>query len=229
MRVIAGERRGFQLKGPPDKGTRPMTDMVREALFSVLASLGAGPGRVLDLYAGTGALGIEALSRWADRAEFVEQSAGAVAVIRENLTRTRYGDVAAVHQVPVLAFVARSGAGTAPFDLVFLDPPYADADIVEVLTAVGESALIQSGSLVVLGHWPRLTPPPTAGRLERLRSRRHGDSCFTVYEVPLAPSAAGPSAAGPGTDESPDGAVDAAAVGRAEDGPGAGGRGSTQE
>lgn len=200
MRVIAGERRGFHLKGPADKGTRPMTDMVKEAVFSMLGSLGAEPDRVLDLYAGTGGLGIEALSRWAERAEFVEQATSAAAVVCENLARTRYDDVATVHQVPVQAFIARAEPGTEPFDLVFLDPPYADDDIVAVLTSVGESPLIQSGTLVVLGHWPRLTPPETAGSLVQLRSRRHGDSCFTIYEVPVETDDPGPA---PGTGGDP--------------------------
>ena len=184
MRVIAGERGGLQLKGPPSKATRPMTDKIKSAVFSMLASLGAEPDRVLDLYAGTGGLGIEALSRGAIHAEFVEQAAAAVAVIRSNLAHTRYADVSQVHQVPVSAFVSRGTPDGQPFDLVFLDPPYADEDIVDVLESIGESALIQSGSMVVLGHWPRLTPPPRAGRLELVRSRCHGDSCFTVYEWP---------------------------------------------
>ena len=185
MRVIAGERGGFQLKGPPSKATRPMTDKIKSAVFSMLASLGSEPDRVLDLYAGTGGLGIEALSRGAVRAEFVEQAAAAVAVIRANLAHTQYADVSTIHQLPVSTFVGRATTGTAPFDLVFIDPPYADDEIEDVLTSVGDSALIQSGSLVVLGHWPRFTPPATAGRLELIRSRCHGDSCFTVYEWPF--------------------------------------------
>lgn len=184
MRVIAGERRGFHLKGPPSKATRPMTDKVKGAVFSMLASLGSEPDRVLDLYAGTGGLGIEALSRGALHGEFVEQAGAAVAVIRANLAHTQYAGVSTVHQVPVSAFVARTAANVEPFDLVFLDPPYADDDIVAVLRSIGESTLIQSGSMVVLGHWPRLTPPAMAGRLELVRSRCHGDSCFTVYEWP---------------------------------------------
>lgn len=186
MRVIAGERGGFHLKGPPSKATRPMTDKIKSAVFSMLASLGSEPDRVLDLYAGTGGLGIEALSRGAARAEFVEQAAAAAAVIRANLAHTRYADVSTIQRLPVSTYIGRAGSNTEPFDLVFIDPPYADDDITEILTSVGYSGLIQSGTLVVLGHWPRFTPPPVAGRLELVRSRCHGDSCFTVYEWPLA-------------------------------------------
>ena len=184
MRVIAGDRGGFRLKGPSSRATRPMTDKIKSAVFSMLASLGSEPDRVLDLYAGTGGLGIEALSRGAIQADFVEQASAAVAVIRSNLEHTRYLDVSTIHQIPVSTYVARSTPSLEPFDLVFLDPPYADEDIIAVLESLGGSALIQSGSMVVLGHWPRLTPPATAGRLELVRTRCHGDSCFTVYEWP---------------------------------------------
>ncbi|HEV2527614.1 MAG TPA: RsmD family RNA methyltransferase [Thermomicrobiales bacterium] len=182
MRVIAGEVGGFRLRGPADRGTRPMTDKIKSALFSMLASLGAEPDRVLDLYAGTGGLGIEALSRGALQAEFVEQAPKAMAVVRANIEHCRYTDVTVTHQTSVAAFIARGAIGSEPFDLVFMDPPYADEDIVERLVQLGESTLLQSGALVVLGHWPRLTPPERAGRLSLLRSRCHGDSCFTVYE-----------------------------------------------
>ena len=185
MRVIAGERGGLRLKGPPSKATRPMTDKIKSAVFSMLASLGSEPDRVLDLYAGTGGLGIEALSRGASRADFVEQAGAAVAVIRANLAHTSYAAASTIHQLPVTAFISRSALCATAFDLIFLDPPYADEDIADVLRSIGESALIQSGTLVVLGHWPRLTPPAVAGRLELVRSRCHGDSCFTVYEWPL--------------------------------------------
>lgn len=184
MRVIAGDVGGFRLKGPASKGTRPMTDKVKSALFSMLSSLGAAPDRVLDLYAGTGGLGIEALSRWADHGTFVEQSSQAMAVVRANVEHCGYTAGSEFHQVSVQAFIARATASTSPYDLVILDPPYADEDIVTTLGSLGESTLIQSGSLVVLGHWPRLTPPERAGRLSLLRSRCHGDSCFTVYEWP---------------------------------------------
>lgn len=186
MRVIAGERGGLRLKGPPSKATRPMTDKIKSAVFSMLASLGSEPDRVLDLYAGTGGLGIEALSRGASYAEFVEQAGAAVSVIRANLAHTDYVAVSAVHQIPVTAFISRLLLTVTPFDLIIVDPPYADEDIIDIVQSIGESSLIQSGTLLVLGHWPRLTPPAAAGRLELVRTRCHGDSCFSVYEWPLS-------------------------------------------
>jgi 16S rRNA (guanine966-N2)-methyltransferase len=184
MRVIAGEAKGFTLKGPAGPGTRPMADKIRGALFSMLASLGVEPERVLDLYAGTGSIGIEALSRGADFAAFVEQNAAAAAVVRANLAHTKFADRAQVHQQSVQSFLQRAERPGAPaaFDLVILDPPYADPEIVPTLTRVGASPLVQSGAIVVIGHSPRVTLPERAGALERLRERCHGDSCFSIYE-----------------------------------------------
>jgi 16S rRNA (guanine966-N2)-methyltransferase len=184
MRVIAGERRGFQLKGPAGKFTRPMADRVREALFSMLASLGVEPVRVLDLYAGTGGIGIEALSRGAESADFVERNAAAAAVVRANLAHTRYTDVTRVYQEPVSTFLARAErnqTAIAPYDLIFMDPPYADSELVTMLERVGHSPLVESGATLVIGHSPRVTLPQHAGRLRRLRERCYGDSCFSIY------------------------------------------------
>lgn len=157
-----------------------MADKIRGALFNALASLGVEPEVVLDLYAGTGAIGIEALSRGAERADFVDQGREPCAVIRENLRTTGFAGAGTVHQMPVRQFIA-SGHGT--YDFVILDPPYADPGIPETLAMLGESGLVQSGSIIVLGHWPRLDLPERIGRLERLRHRCHGDSCFSIYEV----------------------------------------------
>lgn len=186
MRVIAGERRGFQLKGPAGRFTRPMADKIKGALFSMLASLGVEPVRVLDLYAGTGGIGIEALSRGAETADFVEQNAAAAAVVRANLAHTRYADVTHLYQEPVATFLARAernpGQAT-PYDLIIMDPPYADPDLVPTLERIGRSPLVESATVLAIGHSPRVTLPERAGRLTRLRERCHGDSCFSIYEA----------------------------------------------
>lgn len=184
VRVIAGDRRGFQLKGPAGRFTRPMADKIRGAVFSMLASLDVAPERVLDLYAGTGGIGIEALSRGADSVDFVEQNAAAAAVVRANIAHTKYDDVARVHQEPVSTFLARAERGGGrPYDFIIMDPPYADPDLVPTLERVGQSPLVESGTVLVIGHSPRVTLPEVAGKLERLRERCHGDSCFTIYEA----------------------------------------------
>lgn len=181
MRVISGSARGRRLKGPPSNETRPMADKIKGALFNALASLDVTPDRILDLYAGTGNIGIEALSRGGSWADFVERGREQVKVIRQNLENTGFADRSRVHQVPVRTYVATARA--EPYDFVILDPPYADPDILEILETVGSSQLVKSGTIVVIGHWPRLEMPERVGRLECLRSRCHGDSCFSIFEV----------------------------------------------
>ena len=190
MRVIAGEARGFRLKAPTTTRTRPMADKIKGALYSMLASLGVEPVRVLDLYAGSGAVGIEALSRGAERADFVEQNGAACTVIRDNLAHTKFADRAAVHQASVESFLARTPA--EPYDFVIMDPPYADPEIVANLTRLGRSALVAPGTVVAIGHSPRVTLPDEAPPLRRLRHRCHGDSCFSLYEVAAGGEGAAP-------------------------------------
>jgi 16S rRNA (guanine966-N2)-methyltransferase len=139
MRVIAGSAKGVRL-GPVPAGVRPVSDRAREGLFSSLAA--DVPGAVvLDLFAGTGALGIEALSRGAERAVFVERRRQAVRAVRDNLERTRLADRAVVVASDVLAFLTRDDETSGGFDLVLADPPYehpaADVDAVLAALAAG--------------------------------------------------------------------------------------------
>ncbi len=195
MRVITGSARGRRLKGPPSPATRPMADKIKGALFNTLSSLGVEPEIVLDLYAGAGSIGIEALSRGASRADFVDQGREQCATIRSNLATTSFESSGTVHQTSVRSFI---GVGRGVYDFVIVDPPYADPDIIETLELLGASSLVQSGTIVVIGHWPRLEMPERIGNLERLRNRCHGDSCFSVYEVAAfgASEDAGASAGG---------------------------------
>lgn len=180
MRVITGEAKGRKLKGPPSVATRPMQDKIKEALFSALESLDPDITRVLDLYAGTGSIGIEALSRGAEWADFVDQQRAACDVIRWNLAHTALSDRSAVHQMPVPQYLLRAAA---PYDLVILDPPYADPEIAATLAVLGESQLVESGTIVALGHWPKFDSDAVTGNLVLVRRRCHGDSCFSIYEV----------------------------------------------
>ena len=109
----------------------------------------------------------------------------AAAVVRANLAHTRYDDVSRVHQEAVTTFIARAerDPATRPYDLIFMDPPYADPDLVPVLERVGASPLVESATVLAIGHSPRVELPEHAGRLTRLRERCHGDSCFSIYEA----------------------------------------------
>jgi len=176
MRVIAGSARGQVLVAPKDRLTRPISDRVKEALFG---SIGARilDARVLDLYAGSGAVGIEALSRGAARATFVERGRAAVAAIRENLERTKLGDRADVHAADVLAFLS-SGTDLV-WEVVVLDPPYAERTLDLPLERLIPH--LAPGGLVVVKHFWR-TPMPSGLRLTPTRNRRFGETALTFLE-----------------------------------------------
>ena len=179
-RVIAGSAKGVRLAAPGE-GTRALTDRVKQTLFAILEPDLVGAA-VLDLFAGSGAAGIEALSRGADRAVFVEQDAGAARVIAGNLARARLSDRGRVVRRDALAWLGdpSGAAADGPFDLVVLDPPYADeAALVHTLERLG--AHVRPGGRVVAKHFWRTAPPATSGLLASERVRRFGETSLTFY------------------------------------------------
>lgn len=194
MRVIGGALGGRRLEAPPGRATRPTSDRVREALFNVLGDV--SDAAVLDLYAGTGALGIEALSRGARRVVFVENGRPALAVLRKNLSSLGLDDRARV--VPMLVTRALSTvAAEGPFDLALLDPPYAAIEEAgRVLAALSES-LVSAGATLVLEHASRDAPPEPPS-LRRTATRTYGDTAISFYELASAPPEDVPSGASEG-------------------------------
>jgi 16S rRNA (guanine966-N2)-methyltransferase len=180
MRVIAGSLKGRRLKTPAWEGLRPTSDKLRETLFNILAPRMAG-ARVLDGFAGTGALGIEALSRGAARVTFIEQDRRAQALIAENLAHCGIETGYTVLGVPVARGVAtlRADPALEPFDIVLLDPPYG-APAGEILAGV--DSLLASDGVVVLEHARRAAPPAASGSLVRVREVRSGNSALSLYE-----------------------------------------------
>lgn len=179
MRVIAGHLGGRRLVAPRGLATRPTTDRVREALFSALASVAGA--RVLDLYAGTGALGIEAISRGAASAVFVESARPAIAALRSNLATLGIEPICRVIAEPVARAVPKLKADPAPFDLVFADPPYDDVD--EALTALEALApALSQGARVVLEHASRRPPRPSA-TFGVVRTRTYGDTALAFLAL----------------------------------------------
>jgi 16S rRNA (guanine(966)-N(2))-methyltransferase RsmD len=183
--VIAGSAKGRHLKGPPRKGNRslarPSSDMVREALFSALDAVGADLSRVLDLYAGTGALGIEALSRGAAWCDFVERDRGMAEVIRKNLRLTGFELRSKVYPVPAERVLKQLNER---YTLILADPPYADVAAVGVLEALAASPLTAEDTIVVLEHSVRDEPAASLGPLCLIRVLRHGDSAISIYCPP---------------------------------------------
>ncbi|HEV8089916.1 MAG TPA: 16S rRNA (guanine(966)-N(2))-methyltransferase RsmD [Actinomycetota bacterium] len=181
MRVIAGSAKGVRLARVP-AGTRPLSDMAREGLFASLAGLVDG-ARSLDLYAGTGAMGIEALSRGAERATFVDRSAAAVAAVRENLRLTGFEAAGTTVRAAVERWVSGAPAQQGVFDLVLCDPPYdlGGTALSAVLASLDAGWLAPEGWTVVVTRGHRSSPVEVPVHWAVRRQLRYGDSLLTQY------------------------------------------------
>ena len=205
MRITGGVHRSRTLIAPKGRSTRPTSDRVREALFGILTSAGVVEGaRVLDLYAGTGALALEALSRGAAHATFVESGREAVAALRTNIAALSAEGSTRV----VVADLARGasrlsqGAKDGDFDLVLADPPWALVDTGEalrVLSELAEAGLFAPDAWVVLEHAAR-TASPTVDRLVRSSTRTYGDTALTFYKTGILAPPRTDVSAGPPSD-----------------------------
>jgi 16S rRNA (guanine966-N2)-methyltransferase len=177
MRVIAGSARGIELKHPRGE-TRPTSSRLRESLFGMLEAADVDWTRVVDLYAGSGALGIEALSRGAEHCTFVESNRRACAVIRDNLRLTKLEDASTVVARPV----ERWRAPAEPVTLVLADPPYDDDDAWHSIEEAIDATLTERATIVV-EHSARVTAPPTLAGRPLWRDRRQGDGAVAIYRA----------------------------------------------
>lgn len=181
MRVIAGIYRGRVLKSPPDNRTRPTSDRLRETLFNILAPRINDETRFLDLCAGTGAIGIEALSRGAAFVTFVDVSKKSCALIEENLDKLAVPE----SQTEVLNFTAENFTGrehSAAWDIVFFDPPY-DAEYGVVLYDLGtKTDILSEGGLLIVEHHTKHPVPDAVGAIRRWRILKQGETSLSFYE-----------------------------------------------
>lgn len=185
-RVIAGSARGIRLVAPGE-GTRPFADRVKQTLFAILEPDLRGAA-VLDLFAGSGAGGIEALSRGAARATFVERDGGAVSAIEENLSRAHVVERALVQRSDAVSWLASDAAvgppAGGPFDVVLLDPPYAaPGEIHAALARLGTGRVLAPRARVVVKHFWREALPGAVGLLASERDRRFGETTLTFYRA----------------------------------------------
>jgi len=179
MRIIAGTAKGHRLKGPKGTSTRPATDLVRGAIFSILETSNCDWSQVLDLFSGSGALGIEALSRGAGWVDFVEHNPQCCGIIRQNLEKTKLTDLAHIYCCNVakaLSFLDKE------YSIILMDPPYSNSSIGSLVTQLANSKLVGTNSIVVVTHSPHFPLNSTYATLNLIKERRHGDSCIAVYQ-----------------------------------------------
>jgi 16S rRNA (guanine966-N2)-methyltransferase len=184
MRVITGTAKGHHLKFPKGTRTRPATDLVRGAIFSMLENLAEGWAQVLDLFSGSGALGIEALSRGAGWVDFVESEPKCCGIIRENLEATRLADRAHVYccsAAKAMTILDKE------YDIILMDPPYADTSIGDFITRVANSRLVGKKTTVMVTHSPHLSLSQRYATISLVKEHRHGDSCISIYRKEVTP------------------------------------------
>jgi 16S rRNA (guanine966-N2)-methyltransferase len=184
VRVIAGEAKGRTLVAPAGAGTRPATDRIRETLFQILEP-DLGDARVLDLFAGAGTMGIEALSRGAMHATFVERAAPALAALRKNVTSTGFAARSDIVAANVIGFLDR-GVPARGYDFAFLDPPFADVAVLEQTLAHPNLAAALAPAATVIARILRKHPPrlPANARVARTKPIGEEDLVFLRYSEP---------------------------------------------
>jgi len=178
MRVIAGKAKGHRLKVPKGTPTRPATDMVRGSIFSILENSVENWDLVLDLFSGSGALGIEALSRGAGWVDFVERQPKCCAIIKENLANTKLTEQAHVYCSNVqkaFSFLDKE------YDIILMDPPYTNSTIGSVIEQLATSKVLGPDTTTVITHSPHLTLDSSYADLNMIREQRHGDTCIAIY------------------------------------------------
>jgi 16S rRNA (guanine(966)-N(2))-methyltransferase RsmD len=177
MRVTGGTGRGKRLKVPA-AGVRPTSDKVKQALFNILGEKVPGAA-FLDLFAGAGGIGIEALSRDAERVVFVDVSREALNVIKHNIERLGFSNAAQVMRARAESFLRKS---SGQFDIVFLDPPYAQ-ELKPLLELIAESGILKPETVVVAEHFKKQPSPEKAGTLTLYREVKYGDTVLAFYKA----------------------------------------------
>ncbi|WP_173196498.1 16S rRNA (guanine(966)-N(2))-methyltransferase RsmD [Geobacter sp. SVR] len=182
MRVIAGNARGVRLEAPRGMHTRPTADRVREALFSIILSRrDIKDARVLDICAGTGGLGIEALSRGAGSCCFIENNRQALTSLKRNLAAVRYAEQASVMEVEALKALRLLAGRASSFDLVFFDPPYASELYAMVPAMLSDLSLLAEEGLLVAECAARTIMPERIGGLMKIDRRVYGDTALEMF------------------------------------------------
>jgi 16S rRNA (guanine(966)-N(2))-methyltransferase RsmD len=178
MRISGGTGKGRKLRVPAGDRVRPTSDKVKQALFNILGEEVDG-AEFLDLFAGAGGIGIEALSRGARRVVFVDASRESLKVIAHNIAQAGFGAQAEIIAAKAETFLKRP---SGPYDIIFLDPPYAD-DLQPLLESISGAGIVKPRGIVIAEHFKKQSSPENAGSLRLVREARYGDTVLAFYKV----------------------------------------------
>ena len=179
MRIITGTAKGQQIKSPKGVHLRPTSELTRSMIFSILESMQADWSIVLDIYAGTGSLGLEALSRGAGWVDFIEQDPKCCAAINENLSQAGFSDRACVYCMAAMKAIASL---KKTYGIVVMGPPYRDKAFLQVVEQLSSSSLVARGSTIVAEHSYHLPLESKYGAFSLIKERKHGDTCISIYQ-----------------------------------------------
>ncbi len=182
LRVISGIAKGHKLKTIKGISTRPTTDRVKESLFNIISGMIPG-AEVLDIFAGTGSIGIEALSRGADFAVFVDKSSECTRVIKENLVHTKLMDKASVITGDIFIILNKISKNNKKFDIIFLDPPYKKNLVVETLKCIEKNAIIKPEGIIIAEHGFDDGVPDEIGGFTRYRCQKYGITVISFFKA----------------------------------------------
>ncbi|MDR4461224.1 MAG: 16S rRNA (guanine(966)-N(2))-methyltransferase RsmD [Nitrospirales bacterium] len=187
IRIVAGQFKGRTISTLPGRTTRPTSQRAREALFSIIGEQ-IRNATVADLFAGTGAVGLEALSRGATKALFIEQNPLAGAKIQQMLTQFKISSLSRVLIEDVSLAIQNSVlVGWRPFDMIFMDPPYRLPNVQQILHHLEEADVMAPNGRIIYEHFHKTTPPASLGNWSLIRTARYGDTGFTFYQ-PMPPT-----------------------------------------
>lgn len=182
MRVVSGICKGRPLKAVPGTSTRPTTDKVKEAIFNMIGPYFDG-GMALDLFAGSGALGLEALSRGLDRAIFVDRDMRAIQTIRANIQACELEDKAEVFRNEADRALKALIKRAVTFDYIFLDPPYKKHELTNIMKKMDEHMLLQPEGFIICEHSQEVKLPDSVGRLQQQKHERYGITAVTIFSL----------------------------------------------
>ncbi|GGD68723.1 16S rRNA (guanine(966)-N(2))-methyltransferase RsmD [Paenibacillus nasutitermitis] len=190
MRVIAGTAKGRALKAVPGMNTRPTTDKVKEAIFSMIGPYFDG-GWALDLFAGTGGLGIEALSRGAEHAVFVDLEQSSIEVIKRNVQASGFQEQAEIYRNESLRALKALAKRGSVFRIVFLDPPYKMKNMDVIMEKLSAEAMLAADAVIVVEHDAGHSYPEVIGHFEQAKHSKYGDTAVSIYNYRQADGSTG--------------------------------------
>ncbi|KAB3535220.1 16S rRNA (guanine(966)-N(2))-methyltransferase RsmD [Alkaliphilus pronyensis] len=182
MRIIAGMAKGHTLKPPKGIDIRPTSDRVKESIFNIL-QYNINDSIIIDLYAGTGNLGIEALSRGAQKCYFVDQDSNSIEIIKENLKKTKLSEGAEIIKSDSKAAINGFKTKNIMADLIFMDPPYDKGLIIPTLEAIGFNNVLNKEGIIIIEHDKNDSPPEAVSNLVKFRSKSFGNTCVSFYQL----------------------------------------------